>query len=352
MKKVAILIFALLASFAFIEAARHRCRKKDPDIPTITMSDKKSKKVVSNWALHKYPLCTAYNAEHFNSHKLPTDTITAVNDPQTLFDCKRINKLINQLLREVRRGKKRYAHFTLLQDKNFSYKKKCGLLIVKFNNFPFVLKLFIETPQTLVDPYCKGFETQFLFYLAGGADRHVGGLYRIKNLELVKELIDNHPRWKDKVITPRKWHWIPKNPRWITIKGENFGNEKTITTTIPGVYAIIADAIDTEEDAPLLSIREKSELIMQLCMDLHLLVDPHADNFVIKQIPNTNDYTISIIDTEHFPSMIGLKEEPFFNNHLEWYLYIGAKYFQDTFLRTKQDRRESQNFVSPYAIKW
>ena len=91
---------------------------------------------------------------------------------------------------------------------------------------------------------------------------------------------------------------------------------------------------------------------MQLCMDLHLFVDPHADNFVIKYRPATDDYSISIVDTEHFPSMVGLKEEPFFNNHLEWYIYLAAKFFQDAFLQTKKARRKAQKLFNPCALQW
>jgi hypothetical protein len=87
-------------------------------------------------------------------------------------------------------------------------------------------------------------------------------------------------------------------------------------------------------------------------MDLHLFVDPHADNFIIKQKENSKEHTISIVDTEHFPSMVGLKEEPFFNNHTEWLLYLGAKYFQDAFLQTKNSRKKAQNKLNPCAIKW
>ena len=112
------------------------------------------------------------------------------------------------------------------------------------------------------------------------------------------------------------------------------------------------NTIDTTEDAPLLSSQQKSELIMELCMDLHLFVDPHADNFVIKHQKESNEYHLSIVDTEHFPSIVGLQEEPFFNNHLEWYLYLGAKYFQDAFLQTKNDRRTAQCKINPCALKW
>jgi hypothetical protein len=352
MKKVIILIFAFL-TFSSNFAARTHFRKKDKNAPRITIGWQHSKKYITrtNWAFQEYPIFTPF-LDYFKKNILPKGTIQAKNNPDIVFETQKLNKLIEKLLKEVKKHKKIYSDFDILKDTNFNRQQKCGLLILKFKNYPFVLKLFIETPESFIDPYCKGFENQFFFYMSGGMNRHVAGLTRIRNLELVNEQIKNHPRWHDTVITPRKWYWLPKKPRWIDIHGYNIGSKKEISTRMPSVYAIIADAIDTKEDAPLLSSQKKSELVMELCMDLHLFVDPHADNFVIKHNKETDKYCISIVDTEHFPSIVGLKEEPFFNNHLEYYIYLSAKYFQDAFLQTKFDRITAQNSISPCAIKW
>lgn len=364
MKKVIIIIFAFFCFSSNSIIGRSPFRKKDKDQPRIAIRWKGHKKSIShtNWAYKKYPIFTCFNRDYFYNHLLPKDKITYRWGSSDSVNSYVLNQLIQDLLKELKsykkskrklkNFKKKFKHFTLLQDKNFNYDQCCGLLVVKCNDYPFVVKLFIETPATFIDPYCKGFESQFFFYMSGGVNRHIAGLMRVKNLELVNQQIQEHPRWQNKVITPRKWYWIPKRPRWIEINGYNIGGEKEISTLIPGTYAIIADVIDTKEDAPLLSMQQKSELIMELCMDLHLFVDPHADNFVLKYNKETNDYKISIVDTEHFPSIVGLKEEPFFNNHLEWYLYLGAKYFQDAFLQTKCDRRKAQNMINPCEVKW
>lgn len=353
MKKIIIFICTLLTLYTEIKP-RSPFRKKDLTKPEITIGWKNSPIVTkhANWVYKRYPLFDAFNRDFFYSHLFPQTTIPSRNGAPESFDCIAIQNLINKLLLEIKKKKKKYTDFILLKDKNFNHRKKCGLLILKFKNYPLVLKLFMETPKTFIDPYCKGFENQFFFYMSGGNNRHIAGLTRIKNLELIHEQINEHPRWKNSIITPRKWYWLPKQPRWIEITGNNIGDEKQIKTEIPGIYAIIADELDTKEEINNLSSQAKSELIMQLCMDLHLFIDPHDDNFIIKYNDTTNEHTISIVDTEHFPSMVGLKEEPFFNNHIEWYLYLGAKFFQDAFLQTKHDRREAQNKYNPYAIKW
>ena len=353
MNKVIIVVLTSLM-LTLVSVARSPFRKRDTDMPRITIGWKGATKAITqtHWAYKEYPIFTTFNADYFYEHILPDDYISSVNTNEPPIDCCVLNNLIKGLLVELKKQKKQYTHFTLLQDKNFNHNQRCGLLILKFKNYPFVLKLFMETPKTFIDPYCKGFENQFFFYMSGGMNRHVAGLTRVKNLELVNNQIKEHARWNSCITTPRKWYWLPKKPRWIQIKGWNIGGKKELSTIMPSVYAIVADAINTKEDAPLLSSQEKSELIMELCMDLHLFVDPHADNFVIKHNKELDTYHISIVDTEHFPSIVGLQEEPFFNNHLEWYLYLGAKYFQDAFLQTKFDRRTAQNKVNPYAIKW
>jgi hypothetical protein len=52
-----------------------------------------------------------------------------------------------------------------------------------------------------------------------------------------------------------------------------------------------------------------------------------------------NSGKIIIVDTEHFPSFVGLKEEITFNNYTEWYLYLAGKCFKNEFLLTKKERR-------------
>jgi hypothetical protein len=353
MKKVIIIILAFFASFSDAVLARSPFRKKDKDEPVITIGWKGFKKGISrsNWA-YKKSIFTTFNRDYFYNHLLPKNHVDDINNPAIQIDCRILNKLIEHLLKEIKKHKKQYANFEILKDRNFNRHQRCGLLILKFKNYPFVLKLFMETPKTFVDPYCKGSDNQFFFYMSGGMNRHIAGLTRVRNLELVKNQIDSHPRWNNKIITPRKWYWIPQKHRWIEIRGHNIGTEKEISALLPSVYAIVADALDTKEDAPLLSMPKRSELVMQLCMDLNLFVDPHGDNFIVKHNTELDDYTISIVDTEHFPSLVGLKEQPFFTNHLEYYVYLGTKYFQDAFLQTKFDRKAAQNCVNPCELLW
>jgi len=352
MKKI-ITIILIAVTFSRDLQARSIFRKQDPHIPQISIRWKGARKTIkrSSWHYNEYPLFTTFKHDYLFSHFVPREGITFTQNNLDRADPATLNRLIEELLIEIKKGKKIYKHFDIVTTKNFNHRKRCGVLVLKFKMYPLVLKLFIETPRTFVDLYSKGFENQFLFYMSGGINRHVAGLTRIKNLELINNQIADHRTWKNRVFTPRKWFWLPQRAYWIQIDGKNISDKNQLTTQLPGTYGIIADAIDTKENISL-STLERSKLIMQLCVDLHLFVDPHEDNFVIKYNEQMDDYCISIVDTEHFPSIVGLKEEPFFNNHFEWYVYLMSKCFQDMFLQTKYDRLNAHKQPNPYAHLW
>ena len=85
-------------------------------------------------------------------------------------------KQIAGLMEELKKGERTFTDFTILQCKDYNFKKGFGLLIVKFNNFPFVVKLFVETPASFINPFDKGNEPIFFFFMGGGVNRHLQGL--------------------------------------------------------------------------------------------------------------------------------------------------------------------------------
>ena len=67
-------------------------------------------------------------------------------------------------------------------------------------------------------------------------------------------------------------------------------------------------------------------------------MDAHVDNLLLEKETGK----IVVIDTEHFPTMVGLKEPITFDTYSSWYLQLSGKCFKDNFLRDKQLRREMQ----------
>jgi len=345
-----ILFFFLLCNSLF---GRSPFRQKDKNIPQVTAHWHGETKIYRRQDSHyeENPLFTTFHEDHVNSNLLPTEPLSFYYQPSQHIDGHILSNLIEELIVEIKKKRKQYKHFVILQHKNFNRRKKCGLLVLKFKDYPFVVKIFIETPQTFINPYCKGLDNLFFFFMSGGTNRHILGLTRIRNLEVINEYIAKNPRWRNVVKTPRKWFWLPKKIQWIEVKGKNIGNKKQLKTRFPGTYAVVADWINTDHEL-VIPMHEKKAMIIDLCNNLHMFIDPHANNFIIGYDAQKNHYTISIVDTEHFPSIVGFKKEKEFRNYNEWYLYLAEKCFHDIYLRTKDKRQEEQSAPNHLALPW
>lgn len=326
---------------------------RDPKIPQLTtqwLGDSDGF-TIKNSHIEEYPIFH-YKVEDLYPYKLPNGPVTFHSDPSKSVLGKVLAHCIERLVHELTEFKKEFTDFVVLQNKNYNGKHCCGLIVFKFKNYPFVLKLFIEVPKTFADPFGKGIEPICFFHMAGGVNRHVTGLTRIKNATVVNNKITSLPQWTGSVEIPRKWLWIPEQPKWLEIIGKNIGGKEEVRTVLPSIYGIVADAIDMNNQFQM-PTKQKKQIVMQLCNDLDVFIDPHYDNFTF--LPNTNPdsinkrpYKIVIVDTEHFPTIVGIKQKKTFRNHNSWYLYLGAKCFKDTFLRTKQERRNAQ--IMPHEL--
>lgn len=356
MKQVAIVYSIIfLVSSPLPSYSRSVHRPVAIPLPSVSIGylDQQERLTVKSPYLEPYPIF-AFGIDDVRENILPKDQLTyhdKAGNQQVVLGTQ-LHKLIQELLGEIEVKKKRLSHFTILQNKNFNRRQGCGLLVLKFNDYPFVLKLFIETPKTFFNPYHKGIESISFFYMAGGANRHITGLTRIKNAALVKERLQTLTQWKDMVTIPRKWFWLPENPQLLILEGTNFHPFKKIETIIPAVYGLIADFVASDEPVNMAS-HLKKKIAMDLCNDLDVMIDPHKNNFKFKQAKNnqktsprhakkkgkydiqSSPFTITIIDTEHFPTMVGLKKKKKFRNYNSWITYLGAKAFADLFFRTK-----------------
>lgn len=308
---------------------------------------------IKNSHLEEYPIFH-YKVEDLYPYKLPTGPIPLRNNPNKSVKGSVLARSIERVVQELKEHRKEFTDFIVLQNKNYNSKCCCGLIVLKFKKYPFVLKLFIEEPETFADPFGKGLEPICFFYMAGGVNRHVTGLTRIRNAIVVNNKIESLPQWAGCVDIPRKWLWLPSSPKLLEIIGRNIGGKKEIRTILPSIYGIVADAIDMNNQFQM-PTKQKKQVVMQLCNDLDVFIDPHYNNFTF--LPNNDPlsinrrpYKIVIVDTEHFPTIVGLKQKKTFRDHNSWYLYLGAKCFKDTFLRTKQERRNAQIIPNELAL--
>lgn len=317
-------------------------RTSDPYAPQITSRWKGELDgtTVSDRNFTQYPLF-CYGTKDIQNDLIPD--VIPYADKSGQITRKELTHLIEVARKEIATKKikikrsKQLNDFTVLQYKNFSFRRGCGLLVLKFKNHPFVLKLFIETPQTFINPYIKGMEPIFFHFMAGGVNRHVSGLTRIKNLHLIEKIISTDPLWASHICFPRKWYWLPEDNKEIELIGKNIADHD-ITLHIPGTYAIIADYIDTEHQADL-PVADRKKMIMQFSNDISTYLDPHFNNYVFHPaiINEQESYKITIIDTEHFPTIVGLEDVHYFKSHFSWYVHLAGKCANQMYFQTKKN---------------
>jgi hypothetical protein len=359
MKRIYQTFFTILI-FLFIAAplqARHPFRLPNPDAPIVSVrwdSPNAGTYSVQTPYVRLHPLFT-FKTDDFQEYALP-NTISPMNDPEKIVHHDTLSALIEHALYELRllkkkaKRKKELTHFKIIQHKNFNFKKSCGLIVLKFKKYPFILKLFMERPSTFLAFRSTGIEPTFFFYMGGGANRHLSGFTRIKNRTAIKKKIKQQRQWNGWITFPRKWFWMPRKQKNMVLSAQNLAGHESIKTVIPGVYAVMADEIDLEKNIVDLPHKKKSGMIMQLCNDLDMFIDPHEKNYVFTTDPKTGKMNIIIVDTEHFPTMVGILKEKSFKNHSRWYAYLAGKCLLDMYFQTKKDLFNAQGKISALAL--
>jgi len=327
--------FFYVSVLPFLSCCRSIHRPIDrlmPEIKVKWVGDNREH-TLRKYHLEEYALYQLFDKQHFEKNLLSAKPIS-IRNTATPIDSTFLTTLINNLMEEINNGKTFFSDFIILQSKDWNFKKKKGLLIVKFNNYPFVVKLFVETPESFVSPFDKGLEPIFFFFMGGGVNRHLAGFTRIKNRDIIKQRL-MQSKWAETTDIPEKWYWVPDKTRWIQVKGKYIsGNPHEKTIQFPGTYCVIAQAIDAERTLSLLNSEDK-KLALEICNYLDIWIDPHMKNFMIEK----DTHKFVIVDTEHFPTTVGLREKINFDSYSNWYLYLAGKCWNNAFMQTKRRRR-------------
>ena len=338
MKKMILFYFICLSLYSGRNI--HRYHKEEMPHITVWSSEDETPYELMDYNLRPIPLLRVFDKKHFEENLLPEGMISYRHSPEKISN-KKLNELIESLLDEINQKRKNYTDFKPLKDSGFVRHKKCGLLVLKFKNYPFILKLFIEPPYSFINPYDKGFEVTNVF-IAGGAMRHTLGFSRIKTLNHVKDFLEKNEKWKNKMILPRKWFWLPKSPVWLNIKTENLGEKKEDFISLPSVYGVIADELekDPTKTTDYYELMEFSKL-------LDHRIDPHTKNFFIEK----HSGKIALIDTELFPIILGFDEQiqPQ-TSHLTWYIHLAGKYMKEKALTPHYRRKERHRKIKHYYV--
>jgi hypothetical protein len=343
------LLCVCISFFSYVEGARSVLRPKDPLMPEIVtrwIGDTKTYHF-KDYHLEEQTLFTKFNRNYFFKHILPQGPVTYRYDQEKSIDGTVLDKLATELIKELNQHKTKFTHFKVLKTDDFNARTISGTAIFKYKEYPFVLKLFIKTPETFVQPFSEGWVPSFFFVMGGGINRYLSGFTRVRNLELVRQKIANDPYWCSIVDTPRKWFWTPQDGKWFELMSKNIGTQPQQSITLPSVYGIIADAIESKKTLSL-AYKDERDLALRLAHFLENRIDAHVDNFMIEK----GTGKIVIVDTEHFPTMVGLKEPLVYDTYPQWYCKLAWKCLVDNVSYHKKYRRTLQANPTPPLLPY
>lgn len=323
-------IFAFLSSFL---EGRNPRRPIDKSIPSITIQPsnmdiaktwhsvktkanirKKSQHSLKSPYLRINPIQKGFDHHFFKKHYLPHNkTITYRNNSGSI-NTKVLDKLAEEVITEIKAGQRKFIHFKILKDNDFNYKELSGLLVLKYKDYPFVIKIAIEHPHTMVQPYSKSFEATSIFVF-GGNIRHLSNFTRITNLEDIKQILSYNPYYLENIDFPRKWYWKPKQNYDLHITWNKTPYRNAKNFIIPSIYTVICDYIDIDTSYPQ---SELNKIAMKVATDVEFRIDPHAGNFVVEK--GSTKYTM--LDTENFRIMTGLDHTMSARKYISWFFEL------------------------------
>lgn len=317
-----------------------------PEITTCWLGDTSHVYRLRHTHLEAPTIFHNYDAAYLAQHSLPSQEIGYRNNPDLKVQGDTLKKLVEtvvNLLQNIRRQPKAFDDFILIKHRNYNWRDHSGSIILKFKRYPFIVKIFMENPQSFASPFSKGFEGCCQFMMSGGVNRFLAGLTRIKNLEAIKNTIKNDRYWETVLDVPRKWFWLPENPRYFEVYGKNIGL-KEHHILFPSVYAIVSDAIEGGQELSIGNAEDRTTAL-RITKFLGIRVDSHIDNFLKEPTGK-----IVIIDTEYFPALTGIYEDREFSNFVHYYSVLGGKCLINSFFRNKKERRKRARYCKEISL--
>lgn len=330
--------FFIILLIIFNAFCRSPHRPKNINIPYITIKNSKSQKIYTfkDSHLRQIPMFKTFDSKFFHENLIPE----SVKLKNKNISGQELNKKINTLLEDILK-RKTIKDFIVLKNRDFNPVTRSGLIVLKFKDYPLVVKLFLENAKSLSKPYHNGFQVRGLF-IVGGCLRHLAGFTRVKNAQEIRKKCSESDYWRDKIVVPRKWFWLPKNAEWLEIKGYNMANKQIQEVRMPKIYGILADAIEHDP-----KIVPSNKECLKLATYLEYIVDPNTANFVIEKETGK----IGAIDTEHFPTMFGytkkIKPAP---DYISWYTRLTKEYVKNFFMFKNQREKIQFNTETEYPL--
>ena len=185
---VHLIVYSIISTVIIDLEARSRWRTLEPLMPeliTCWAGENKVTHHLKDHYLELHPLFSKFDRDYFMSHLLPRGPIPYRIEEGKSVDGATLKKLAESVVKELLQKKTTFTHFTTIKKSNFNERLSSGLIILKYNDYPFVLKLFIKTPETFIKQR-EGVVPIFFYRMGGGINRHLSGFTRVKNLEEIK----------------------------------------------------------------------------------------------------------------------------------------------------------------------
>lgn len=334
---------------------RNYFRVIDPTVPYIEVqwanqpnnSETNPIYILRDSHLRERPLFRIFDKAYFEQKLLPTSPIPYRNNPKQTVSGTILSAQVENLLQELqelnnlpkkqrmRIFKTYFTDFIILKSNEFYFKNFSGLIVAKFKKYPFIVKLLIEKPDSITKPYNRGIYSMGIFTLSGTV-RHTIGFSRIVTSENIMTKAAKNPRWANYLTVPKKWFWLPKNPRWLKITGYNIGIHGTQSICVPSIYAVIAEEINCSAT----NCKPNPKECLEISNFLQCAVDPNYSNFRIED----SSKKLAIIDTESFSLLMGYEEGQIkpFKTYKSFYCRPAIRFLQRKLFQDKQTRRQNQ----------
>ncbi len=336
-------------------SSRNHFRIIDPEVPYIEVqwadqpnnSAKNPIYILRDSHLRERPLFRTFDRAYFNQKLIPAGPIAYRNNSQIvvtgailsaqvekfLAELHELNKLSKE--KRMRVFKTYFTDFIILKSNEFYFKNFSGLIIAKFKQYPFIVKLLVEKPDSITKPYNRGIYSMGIFTLSGTV-RHTIGFSRVVTSENIMAKAAENPRWANYLTVPKKWFWLPKNPCWLKITGYNIGIHSTQSICVPAIYAVVAEEINCSDT----NCKPNPKECLEISNFLQCAVDPNYSNFRIED----SSKKLAIIDTESFPLLMGYEEGQIklFKTYKSFYCRPAIRFLQRKLFQDKRTRRKNQ----------
>jgi hypothetical protein len=230
------------------------------------------------------------------------------------LDNKKTVELVKKICADSEKGgfatKKEY---TILKKADWST-KAAGNLIMKVQDSSFVFKIFSAGSECILGPVSKSI-AEYSMWVVNRVNRFMLGFSRLSNRERLDTWLKKSKyaeKFRDKIIVPRKWLWVPEGVAKTSIAWKGKRGKK-YALEVPNKYVIVCDACEKKRALN----KDEMRLIYELvdAVPSNVTIDLNKSNFFVD-----TSGRIAFIDTENTDYIIDTHLNPVSSS--DWFLQV------------------------------